>query len=62
MGETEFLRGKIGTPGLWNLLLFKPMQVLMGSRIYQIQCLGGPLSLQLQAWLQSVFNCPVMQR
>ncbi len=60
-GFRDFARGRIGAPPLWNALVFKKVQALIGGRVKLMICGSAPLSAETQRFAQTAFNCPVRQ-
>ncbi len=60
-GYAEFDAGRIGAPPLWNALLFRKVQALIGGRVKVMISGSAPLSADTQKFVQTCFNCPVRQ-
>jgi long-chain acyl-CoA synthetase len=60
-GIKEFDAGRIGAPPLWNTLVFKKVQALIGGRVSVMISGSAPLSLDTQRFVQTAFNCPLRQ-
>lgn len=60
-GARDFDKGLIGAPTLWNFLVFRKIQALLGGKIKLMISGSAPLSLETQKFIQTVFNCPVRQ-
>ena len=60
-GAKDFDNGKIGAPPLWNFLVFRKIQALLGGRIRVMVSGSAPLSSETQKFIQTAFNCPVRQ-
>jgi long-subunit acyl-CoA synthetase (AMP-forming) len=60
-GYAEFEAGRIGAPPLWNALVFRKIQALIGGRVKVMVSGSAPLSLDTQRFVQTAFNCPVRQ-
>jgi long-subunit acyl-CoA synthetase (AMP-forming) len=60
-GGREFDAGRIGAPPLWNALVFKKVQALIGGRVSVMISGSAPLSLDTQRFVQTCFNCPLRQ-
>jgi long-subunit acyl-CoA synthetase (AMP-forming) len=60
-GSREFDAGRIGAPPLWNALVFKKVQALIGGRVSVMISGSAPLSADTQRFVQTAFNCPLRQ-
>ena len=60
-GFRDFAAGRIGAPPLFNALVFKKVQALLGGRVKLMVSGSAPLSAETQRFAQTVFNCPVRQ-
>jgi long-subunit acyl-CoA synthetase (AMP-forming) len=60
-GGREFDAGRIGAPPLWNALVFKKVQALIGGRVSVMISGSAPLSADTQRFVQTCFNCPLRQ-
>jgi len=60
-GSAEFDAGRIGAPPLWNALVFRKIQALIGGRVKVMVSGSAPLSQDTQRFVQTCFNCPVRQ-
>ena len=60
-GYAEFEAGRIGAPPLWNALVFRKVQAMIGGRVKVMVSGSAPLSLDTQRFVQTCFNCPVRQ-
>jgi long-subunit acyl-CoA synthetase (AMP-forming) len=58
-GQRDFAKGLIGAPPLWNALVFKKVQALIGGNVKLMICGSAPLSAETQRFAQVAFNCPV---
>jgi len=60
-GYAEFDAGRIGAPPLYNALIFKKVQALIGGRVKVMISGSAPLSADTQKFVQTCFNCPLRQ-
>lgn len=60
-GERHFRRGKIGANRLYNGIVFKKVQQLVGGRVRAIITGSAPLSPEIQTFIQTVLDVPVRQ-
>lgn len=60
-GERSFARGGIGANFVYNGLVFKKVQNLMGGRLKAAVTGSAPLSAEIQKFIQTVLNVPVRQ-
>lgn len=60
-GERHFNRGKIGANRLYNGLVFKKVQNLVGGRLKCMVTGSAPLSPEVQKFVQTVLDAPVRQ-
>ena len=60
-GFKDFDKGLIGAPPLWNAIVFKKVQKLIGGRVKLMVSGSAPLSAETQRFVQTCFNCPVRQ-
>jgi len=60
-GHSRFEEGKVGAAPLWNALICKKLQGLVGGRLRQIVTGSSPLSKELHIFVQAIFNCPLRQ-
>jgi len=60
-GERSFARGDIGANWVFNGLVFKKVQNLMGGRLKAAVTGSAPLSPEIQKFIQTVLNVPVRQ-
>jgi len=60
-GEKHFNRGDIGAHGIYNGLVFKKVQALVGSRLKCLITGSAPLSPEIQKFVQTCFAAPVRQ-
>ena len=54
-------RGFVGTPYIWNKILFKKVQALLGGNVTYVATGSAPLSAEVQAFVEIAFDCPVSQ-
>jgi len=54
-------RGFVGTPYIWNKILFKKVQALLGGNVVYIATGSAPLSAEVQAFAEIAFDCPISQ-
>ena len=60
-GYADFDKGLIGAPPLWNVLVVRKVQALLGGRLKVMISGSAPLSADTQKFIQTVFNCPLRQ-
>mmetsp|Transcript_16832 Transcript_16832/g.27915 ORF Transcript_16832/g.27915 Transcript_16832/m.27915 type:complete len:742 (+) Transcript_16832:110-2335(+) len=60
-GHTNFERGLLGAPFLYDKLIFKKAQALLGGRLKAAVTGGAPLAPEIQIFAQTAFNIPVRQ-
>mmetsp|Transcript_24026 Transcript_24026/g.50395 ORF Transcript_24026/g.50395 Transcript_24026/m.50395 type:complete len:711 (-) Transcript_24026:693-2825(-) len=60
-GESNFNRGVVGANWLYNKLVFKKVQALLGGRLVFAGTGSAPLSPKVQAFVQTAFNAPCRQ-
>ena len=60
-GRKDFENGKIGAPFLYNAIIFKKVQKLIGGRVRVMISGSAPLSRETQIFMQTCFRCPVRQ-
>lgn len=60
-GEREFHNGRCGAPWLYNTLVFKKVQKLIGGRVRLMISGSAPLSRETQVFMQTCFRCPLRQ-
>ena len=60
-GAANFERGVVGASWLYNALVFKKVQALLGGRVKLMVTGSAPLAPTIQQFVQSVFCCPVRQ-
>ena len=60
-GRRDFEAGRIGAPFLYNALIFKKVQKLIGGRVRIMISGSAPLSRETQIFMQTCFRCPVRQ-
>jgi|TARA_B110000008_G_scaffold267018_2_gene293763 long-subunit acyl-CoA synthetase (AMP-forming) len=60
-GRKDFENGKIGAPFLYNAIIFKKVQKLIGGRVRIMISGSAPLSRETQIFMQTCFRCPVRQ-
>ena len=60
-GRKDFEAGKIGAPFLYNAIIFKKVQKLIGGRVRVMISGSAPLSRETQIFMQTCFRCPVRQ-
>lgn len=60
-GERHFNRGTVGANRIYNGLIFKKVQRLVGGRLKAIVTGSAPLSPDIQKFIQTVFDVPVRQ-
>ena len=60
-GRKDFEAGKIGAPFLYNAIIFKKVQKLIGGRVRIMISGSAPLSRETQIFMQTCFRCPVRQ-
>jgi len=60
-GIANYERGGIGAGALYNALVFKKIQMLLGGRVRAMITGSAPLSPDVQKFVQTVFSCPVRQ-
>lgn len=60
-GERHFKRGQIGANRVYNGLIFKKVQKLVGGRLKAMLTGSAPLSPDIQRFVQTVFDVPVRQ-
>jgi long-subunit acyl-CoA synthetase (AMP-forming) len=60
-GFRDYEKGKIGAHPLWNAIVFKKVQALLGGRVRLMISGSAPLSAETQRFIQTVFNCPLRQ-
>ncbi|KAL1518661.1 hypothetical protein AB1Y20_002949 [Prymnesium parvum] len=60
-GEANFDQGGVGTKHCIAKLIFKKAQKLLGGRVEVMLTGSAPLGVEVQKYVQTVFNCPVRQ-
>jgi len=60
-GEANFDKGIIGAPYLYNKIIFKKAQALLGGKLKAAVTGGAPLAPEIQKFAQTAFNCPIRQ-
>jgi len=60
-GGRHFESDRIGANRLWNGVIFKKVQGLLGGRVKGMITGSAPLSPDIQKFVQTVFDCPVRQ-
>lgn len=60
-GAKRFRSGKVGAGPLWNALVMKKIQALIGGRCRFCASGSAPLSPDVQIFVQTCFNSPVRQ-
>jgi len=60
-GARRFDHGLVGAGPLWNALVMKKIQALIGGRVRFCASGSAPLSKDVQIFVQTCFNCPVRQ-
>ena len=60
-GKANFDRGVIGAPFLYNKIIFKKAQALLGGNLKAAVTGGAPLAPEIQKFAQTAFNIPVRQ-
>lgn len=60
-GERSFNRGGIGANIVYNAVVFKKVQNMMGGRLKAAVTGSAPLSPEIQKFIQTVLNVPVRQ-
>jgi len=60
-GERHFKRGQVGANVMYNSLVFKKVQRLLGSKLKACVTGSAPLSPEIQKFIQTVLNVPVRQ-
>jgi len=60
-GVRNFNAGGVGAGPIFNTLVFKKIQALLGGRVRAMITGSAPLSADVQKFVQTVFNCPVRQ-
>mmetsp|Transcript_51221 Transcript_51221/g.122723 ORF Transcript_51221/g.122723 Transcript_51221/m.122723 type:complete len:692 (+) Transcript_51221:59-2134(+) len=60
-GDRSHARGSIGANVVYNTLVFKKVQHLMGGRLKAAITGSAPLSPEIQKFIQTVLNIPVRQ-
>lgn len=60
-GERHFNRGKVGANRLYNGIVFKKVQALVGGRLKCMITGSAPLSPEVQKFVQTVLDAPVRQ-
>jgi len=59
--ERSGRKGFLGSPGIWNTLVFKKVQAALGGKVRLMISGSAPLSSETQCFAESLFNCPVRQ-
>ena len=54
-------RGFVGTPFIWNKILFNKVQALLGGNVRYIATGSAPLSAEVQSFAEIAFDVPVSQ-
>lgn len=54
-------RGFVGTPFIWNKILFNKVQALLGGKVRYIATGSAPLSAEVQHFAEIAFDVPVSQ-
>jgi len=60
-GEKRFAAGQIGSSYLYNKIVFKKVQALLGGKLKACITGSAPLSPSIQKFAQTCFNAPVRQ-
>ena len=60
-GVKRYDAGGIGAPFLYNAIVFKKVQALLGGKLRAVITGSAPLAPGIQKFAQTVFNCPVRQ-
>eukprot|EP00929_Paragymnodinium_shiwhaense_P032558 TRINITY_DN18022_c0_g1_i1.p2 TRINITY_DN18022_c0_g1~~TRINITY_DN18022_c0_g1_i1.p2 ORF type:complete len:695 (-),score=201.30 TRINITY_DN18022_c0_g1_i1:309-2393(-) len=60
-GERHFKRGQVGANRIFNMLVFKKIQALLGGRLRGCVTGSAPLSPDIQMFIQTVLDVPVRQ-
>jgi len=60
-GKANFDKGIIGAPFLYNKIIFKKAQALLGGNLKAAVTGGAPLAPEIQKFAQTAFNIPVRQ-
>lgn len=60
-GEKHFNKNEVGANGVYNALVFKKVQALVGSRLKCLITGSAPLSPEIQKFVQTCFSAPVRQ-
>lgn len=60
-GQARFEKKQIGTSRLWNKLLCKKLQALLGGKMRFFVSGSAPLSEETHVFIQSIFNCRLKQ-
>lgn len=60
-GEANFDANRIGAGMLYNAIIFKKLQAIVGGRLRLALTGSAPLASGVQKFVQTVFNCPVRQ-
>ena len=60
-GIKRYDAGGIGAPFLYNAIVFKKVQALLGGKLRAVITGSAPLAPGIQKFAQTVFNCPVRQ-
>ena len=60
-GESNFTKGIVGSSYLYNKIVFKKVQALLGGRLKLSGTGSAPLAPKVQMFVQAAFNVPVRQ-
>jgi len=60
-GKKRFERGQTGCGPVWDAIVMKKIQALIGGRVRYMASGSAPLTPEVQVFIQSCFNCPVRQ-
>ena len=60
-GAENFDSGGVGAPFVYNALVFKKVQALLGGQLKCVITGSAPLAPGIQRFAQTAFNCPVRQ-
>ena len=60
-GEKRFHAGQFGAGSLWDAVVMKKVQALIGGRVRYMASGSAPLSPSVQIFIQTCFDCPVRQ-
>ena len=60
-GDANFAENKVGAGWLYNKVVFKKVQAIVGGKLRLAIAGSAPLSPGVQRFVQTAFNCPVRQ-